>query len=249
MKRELKYSLRLSEHSKEIFANYFEIRVPFLEAFEEWNAAEYRAYIRDVITDRPSYSELTGHQKYLHDLGGLIAPILSAYRLRIRIPRLKPRTYSVTASARLEECGQLLAMAAFHFKERIKLFGKSAAVIVIDTKQRNELQVQIGRIVRNYSDTNKRLMKFRNFIVHGPEGREDEFADIRSCELGGIFLHNDLWFEYNTQFEQCKAEWTTIAKELIGSMEIAIAEVQALNERLIQEKAFDFVSRQKQRTS
>jgi hypothetical protein len=131
-------------------------------------------------------------------------------------------------------------MAAFHFKERLKLFGKSAAAIIADEKRRRFFEDKIGRIIRNYTTANKRIMRYRNFVVHGPEGREDEFADLRSCELAGLFLHGDLWFEYNNEFGRHRTDWTLIARNLIGSMEISIAAIQQLNENLITERAFDF---------
>jgi hypothetical protein len=243
MWKELKYALRLSEHLKDVTARYFEIRSPYtLQAFEEYNDQTYRAYIRDVVVDRPGYSEFTQDQKYLHDLGGLIGPILSAQRIKGRVPRLKPRTYHITASERLEECGRLLAMDAFHFKERIRLFGKSGSSIIIKLDQRIEFQNEIGRIVRNYNQATKRLMKYRNFVVHGPDGRIDEFADLRGWELSGLLLHNDLWLDYNNEFETCRSEWTLLAKQLIRAMERAAAEIQLLNENFISVAAFGFVS-------
>lgn len=242
MWQELKYALRLSEHVKQITLKYFEFQNPYSEAFQEYNELTYRAYIRDVVIDRPSYSDLTNDQKYLHDLGGLIAPVLSAYRIRGRIPRLKPRTYHITASARLEECGQLLAMDAFHFKERIRLFGKSASLIIMNAKRRSEFQSEIGRVVRNYSHANKRLMKYRNFVVHGPEGRIDEFADLRNWQLSGLLLHNDLWLDYNNEFELLRTEWASLAKELIQAMERGTSEIHLMNENLIETSAFGFTN-------
>jgi hypothetical protein len=81
MWQELKYTFRLSEHVKQITLKYFEFRNPYSEAFQQYNELTYRAYLRDVDVDRPSYSDLTNDQKYLHDVGGLVAPVLSAYRI------------------------------------------------------------------------------------------------------------------------------------------------------------------------
>jgi hypothetical protein len=134
-------------------------------------------------------------------------------------------------------------MDAFHFKERIKLFGESGASIIFASAQRETFQKQIGRIVRNYSQANRRLLKYRNFVVHGPQSRVDEFADLRSWELSSLLLHNDLWFEYNNAFDSCRSDWTVVSRDLIRAMERAAAEIQILNENCIETAVFGFARR------
>jgi hypothetical protein len=242
MRHELKFTLRLSEHVQSVSLKHFEFRHPYLQQTVDYNDQEtYRAYIRDLIVDRPSYSELTLDQKYLHDLGAVISPILSAYRTKNRIPRLRPRTGQIIASGRLEECCQQLAMDAFNFKERLSLFGDSAAAIISKSIELADFKVEVGRIIRNYRNANNRLLKYRNFVVHGPKGRIDEFSDLRSWELSGIFLHSDLWLDYNNAFEATRSEWTQVAKTLINSMEAAAAELQILNEGKIEIFSFRFL--------
>lgn len=140
-----------------------------------------------MISDHPTYDDFTPEQRYLHDLGELTGPVLSAYRTHHRIARLHPRTGRIAASGNLETSGQRLAMDAYHFKVRIELFGDSAATVISDKQTREEFQSAIGRIARNFSRANKRVMKYRNFVVHGPKNRVDEFALLRGLELGGFF--------------------------------------------------------------
>jgi hypothetical protein len=242
MRRQLKYTLRLSEHLKAVIQKFFELQNPYLsQAADIDEAPTYRNYVRDIVTDHPHYDELTPDQKYLHDLGGLISPVLSSYRISLRIPRLQPRTRRFAASANLEESGQRLAMDAYHFKMRVELFGDSSAALIPDNDSRREFQKIIGRIIPNFTRANSRILKYRNFIVHGPRSRIDEFAYLRGLELGGMFLHDDLWFTYNTEFEMARDEWATIAKNVVGTMESANAEIQLLNENTIQTGSFLFL--------
>jgi hypothetical protein len=241
MRRELKYTLRLSEHLKEITSRHFEIQNPYWSQNDDPNdQATHRAYVRDILIDGPSYVDLTDDQKYLHDLGGVITPILSAYRTRNRIPRLKPRTGRVGASSRLEECGQRLGMEAFHFKERIRLFADSAIRITHSPQACSKFNLEIASLLRKYTKTNDRLLRYRNFVVHGPKKRIDEFAELRGWELNGIFFHDDLWLEYNNVFETSREEWTSIAKTLVGSIESAVARIQLLSENNILTASFRF---------
>jgi hypothetical protein len=123
------------------------------------------------------------------------------------------------------------------------VFGDSTIDIILNTSIQNDARNQISKIIRQYDRANKRILHFRNFVVHGPKGRIDEFADLRSWELAGIFLHNDLWLDYNNAFEGARSEWATISRNLIISMEAAAAAVQLLNEALICAGAFQFTSK------
>jgi len=244
MKRELRYTLRLLDHLKQVTLRYFEISTSYLREDVDSDGSEcFRAYVRDIIVNRGSASDLTPEQKYLRDLGDVISPVLSAYRTKGRIYRLQPRTGQIAASAKLEECGQRLAMDAYHFKSRLSLFGKSAAAIINSSALRRGFQAEIGQIIRAFAHNNRRLLTYRNFVVHGPEGRLDEFADLRNWELAGIFLHSDLWLDYNNEFDEVRSLWCSIARKLVRSMEIAIANTQLLNENSIAATAFEFLIR------
>jgi hypothetical protein len=101
MRRQLKYTLRLSEHLKAVIQKFFELQNPYLsQAADIDEAPTYRNYVRDIVTDHPHYDELTPDQKYLHDLGGLISPVLSSYRISLRIPRLHPHCIAIRAARR-----------------------------------------------------------------------------------------------------------------------------------------------------
>lgn len=179
MREALKYTLRLHDHIGGITKTHFELHSPFLSQTEN-DAQTYRAYLQEMITDRAHYSDLTVDQRYLHDLGGLVAPVLSVYRFRLRLAHLKRRTRDIRASARLEECCQHLALATYNFKERIKAFGESTIFIILGTHVQTETSQKIGKIIHRYAQANERVMRYRNFVVHGPKGRLDEFADLRS---------------------------------------------------------------------
>jgi hypothetical protein len=242
MRVTLKHTLRLHDHLGSLARTHFELRAPFLDQSTEVSDAEtYRAYLQEVVTDRAHYSDLTPDQRYLHDLAGLPSPVISAYRLRLRLPRLKPRTGDIRASARLEDCCQQLAIVAYNFRERVKAFGESSTNIIHSALFQSDTSNRIGKIIRQYDESNDRILRYRNFIVHGPKGRIDEFADLRSWELGGIFLHTDLWLDYNNAFEEVRCEWTSISRNLLASMESSIAIIQLLNENLITVGAFNFL--------
>jgi hypothetical protein len=132
-------------------------------------------------------------------------------------------------------------MDAFHFKERLALFGNSAVAIISASRLREHFRTRIGRTIRNYYGVNQRLLKYRNFVVRGPRGRVDELAVLRSWELKSIFLDDDLWLDYNTEFKTVRSEWTSLARGLVRSMESALAEIQLLNENSIEKIAFDFL--------
>lgn len=242
MRRTLKYTLRLHDHLGSLTRQHFQLRAPFLNQLDDIpDVQTYRAYLQEILTDRAHYSELTPDQRYLHDLAGLVSPVISAYRLRLRLPHLKPRTGEVRASERLEECCQQLAIVSYNFRERVKSFGGSATNIVRDLSLQSDTCSQIATIIRRYDRKNDRILRYRNFLVHGPKGRTDEFADLRSWELSGIFLHNDLWLDYNNAFDELQLEWTSISRGLLSSMEEVIANVQLLNENLVAKAAYNFL--------
>jgi hypothetical protein len=242
MRAALKHTLRLHDHLGALTRVHFELRAPFLDQLADVpDLQTYRAYLQEVLTDRVHYAELNSDQKYLHDLAGLAGPVISAYRLRLRLARVKPRTRQIRASSRLEDCCQQLAMAVYNFRERIKAFGESATNIIQDALLENDTSDRIGKLIIQYDKANDRLIRYRNFIVHGPKGRTDEFADLRSWELSGIFLHDDLWFDYNNAFDEVRLEWMSIVCNVLASMETAIAAIQLLNENLIARGAFKFL--------
>ena len=166
MRSTLKYTLRLHDHIGSITRTYFEFRAPFFDQHQiDSDVRAHQAYVQDVLTDRAHYSDLTPDQKYLHDLGGLVSPVLSTYRLRLRLPRLKPRTGDIRASSRLEECCQQLAILAYNFRERIKAFAESTVDIVHETEERRETRTQVSNIIKEYDRKNQRILRFRNFVV------------------------------------------------------------------------------------
>jgi hypothetical protein len=241
MLRELKCTLRFFDHVGDITLKYFELRLPELAGKRSTeDPAVYRAYYKDLISDKPAYSDLTEHQKYLHDLQGPTDPVIASHRIRTRVPRLQPRTRSLAASSHLEDAGRRLAFESYHFKERLRLVSRSCSAILPDQSQRTIFQRAIGKTISSFETSNRRLLKYRNFIVHGPAGRTDEFADLRSWELGGILYHPDLWYDYNNAFWTAQGEWTNLAKMLIASMESCLLSVQSTNERLIKSGSFNF---------
>jgi hypothetical protein len=243
MQRELRFTLRLSDHIGQLTLQHFEFRRPHT-SFELEQAADfgaYRAYYKELFIDQPVYDQLTRHQKYLHDLQSLIGPIISSYRIKTRLPRLKPRTRVIAASSRLEQAAQLLAFEAYHFKERLKLFGRSTEELISNPIRKFAFQKEVGKIISNFKFANTRLFRYRNFVVHGPLNRFDEFANLRTWELGGLIHHPDLWYDYNTAFYAVQEDWVRLAKTLISSMEGSVFGIQTINENLIRDISLDFV--------
>lgn len=245
MRKALKYTLRLHDHVGAITSAYFGLRAPYFEQTrdEDHDSGLYRRYLQDLIIDRVHYSDLTPDQKYLHDLGSLASPALLAYQMRLSLANRKPRTGNIRASSNLEDSCQRLSLAVYSFKERLKMFGDSLVAIVADETDQRYVRGEVGKIVRRYELANKRIIRYRNFIVHGPKGRLDEFADLRSWELAGIFLHSDLWLDYNNAFEEVRESWKALGQSAVASMEEAIASIQLLNENLISRSALCFLRR------
>ena len=131
-------------------------------------------------------------------------------------------------------------MEAFHFKERIRLFAESAND-VLKEQRRLEFGKTVGKIVQRFNRDNQRLLRYRNFTVHGPRNRIDEFSLLREWELSGMFLHSDLWEEFNKCFESTRLEWKTVTQNLISSIEKAAADIQLLNEHCLNRSDFSFV--------
>jgi hypothetical protein len=233
LKRELRYTFRFFEHMKSIVQAHFLISENFQSTLDYQDEAVYKSYIRDIFTNVPSYSDLTIEQQYLHSLAALTDPIISAYRTKNRIMRLQPRTRVINASFALEDSGRRLSMEAYHFKERVRIFAESSITLVNNKASVAGFNDKVSRILRSYNQQNSRLIRFRNFVVHGPRGRIDEFADLRHLQLACTFLHDDLWFEYKNEFNSTKSEWVVFEKKFIRSMEIAIASIQTLNENMI----------------
>jgi len=204
----------------------------------------YRKYVRDLIIFKPETAHLSNEQNYLRCLVEITGPILSAYRLKGRIHRSQRRTHILEPWSKFEESGKMLAMEAYHFKARIRLLGEAISAVISDELSKKHLAKDIGRAIRGFEATNVRLLKYRNFVVHGPKGRVDEFEGLRGMALSAHLLHDDLWLEYNNVFDETKEEWISISSDLIRSMEKAISEIQLLNENLLSTGALTFVSQE-----
>lgn len=244
--KELHYTFRFFDHIRRITLAHFRPSDDLQHVLDINDDETYRSYVTDLLVTSPTDPHITKEQNYLLALGGIVDPVLSAYRIRARMRRLQPRTNVLNPSAALEDCGRRLSMEAYHFKERIRLFGINATALMIDgaptTGAFNKL---IGRIVGHYQRENARLLRFRNFVVHGPRGRSDEFADLRSWALAAILLHSDVWFEYKHQFEDVRSEWNQISATLVRSMDAAIAAIQLANENAIASRSFSFLVHQR----
>jgi len=219
---------------KFIVRTYFEISQDFQSTLDYQDEEVYINYIRDIFKSAPLHEDFTIEQRYLYSLVALVEPILSSYRIRNRIRRLQPRIKIINASFALEDSVKRLSMEAYHFKERVRLFSESTNSLATQSGASIiGFNSSIGRIIRTYTQHNLRIIKFRNFIVHGPKGRIDEFEHLRRLELACIFIHDDLWLEYKNEFDNARSEWTTFGGNLIRSMETAIAAIQLANENLV----------------
>jgi hypothetical protein len=245
--KELNYTFRFFEHIRLVTIAHFKLSDGLQHVLSIEDGETYKAYITDLLVTSPNDAHLTKEQSYLLTLGAIVHPALSAHRIRNRLRGLQPRTHALNPSANLEECGKRLSMEAYHFKERIRLFGDNAIALSIDPIFAGNFGKTIGRILRNFQHENLKLLKFRNFVVHGPKGRIDEFADLRSWELSAILLHSDIWLEYKNQFEGVRSEWNQIGGKLIRSMESTIAAVQLANENAIESRSLSFSAERRDR--
>jgi hypothetical protein len=248
MRNELRATLRFSKHVREVTTKYFELRRPEtnFDPNDLQDFATFRSYYKELFIDGSTGHVYSIEQQYLRDLQELIAPIISSYALKARIPRLKPRTNQIGASTRLERTGHSLSFESYHFKARLKNFGKSASLVIPASTARQNFSVRLSKIVRRFSAGNERLLRYRNFVVHGPTGRFDEFSALRSWELGGTLHHADLWHDYNTAFFEVQQDWDILAKSLIKSMEECVARIQHLNETFLELRLINLVATSRQ---
>src|SRR5262249_8053422 len=123
----LRYTLRFFDHIRVVTLTHFELHDDLRYVVETNDEQTYQSYLKDLLLIRPSYDQYSEEQKYLHSLSALVEPVISAHRLLNRLHRLRPRTRTVNASSRLEDCVRQLAMESYHFKERMCLFGNNVS--------------------------------------------------------------------------------------------------------------------------
>src|SRR5262249_50224745 len=146
-------------------------------------------------------------------------------------------------SATIISAARDLSFEAYHFHARLKEHLHSSANLHFSCDAAANYEKKMVRMANTYKKANDRVLRHRNFVVHGPKNRVDEFSDLRLAELCATTMHDDLWFEYKNVFEDCKDEWTAMAKGLISSMETALAMVQNENENAIDEGRLTFARR------
>jgi hypothetical protein len=142
----------------------------------------------------------------------------------------------------LEECGKRLALEAYHFKERVKDFWNSVEEIVLEPDAYERFSAEMRRILRAYEKDNSRLLRYRNFVVHGRTGRVDEFQYLKSLALCATLIHDDLWAEYRSEFEILRSEWIEVSSNLLRSINRCLLHIEVLNDTLMENRAFSFVN-------
>jgi hypothetical protein len=199
-----------------------------------------RQFIRQLILPDAPAKEPTPEQRYLRDLLEVPGPAMQACRAANRLMGAKARPSARDTSTTFVSAARDLSFEAYHFHERLKEHLRSSLSIHIVRQDAAVFQKRMVRIAASYKKANDRLLRYRNFVVHGPKNRVDEFSDLRLAELCATTMHDDLWFEYRNVLEECKQEWTAIAKQLVRSMEASLAMVQNENENAIDEGRLTF---------
>jgi hypothetical protein len=222
---------------------YFELVDDLRYVDEIRDDQTYHSYVRDLLVGMPP--ALSKNQEYLQSAGAMAEPVFSAYRLKRRIQRLKAKTNIVNPCADLETSAKQLAMEAYHFQERIKLFGDCAIAIVTTPSGVPRLSMEIARVIRAYQKENVRVLRYRNFVVHGPRGRLDEFQALRNSALCAILFHSDLWLNYRGDFEDARRPWVDISTTLLRAMNTALMKIELLNDSLLEHRLLSFAEPQK----
>lgn len=220
---------------------YFEISADLKYLDEVNDRTTARQFIRQLLLPLPPTTALTRHQEYLRGLVELPGPALDAQRAARRLQSAKPRPRTSRAATALIAAARDLAFEAYHFQERIKHHIEGVVRIHISNASAEQHKKKLGKVVREYQKANDRLLRHRNFLVHGPRNRHDEFSDLRLAELAAITLHDDLWFEHANVFEEYKEAWCGIANRLLRSIDSSLMIIQNENENAIANGTLNFV--------
>lgn len=223
-----------------VMTTYFEIS-PDLEYLHEIDdRSTARQYIRQLVLPTRPVAELTNEQTYLRDLIELAQPVVQANRAGSRIRSAKARSKLDRASHSLTAAVRDIAHEGYHFRERVKAHMTSVAQVHRCPTAAKEHTGALARMLRRYDSANDRILRHRNFLVHGPKGRVDEFADLRLAELAAIVLHSDLWLDQKNVFDEYQRDWSHLGRTLLLSMEETIALLQTENENAIAGKMLSF---------
>lgn len=230
--KELEQTSRFFTFIQSVTSKHFEISEDLRYVNEIGDGETYKAYIRELLIEpRPS---LTNGQTYLRSLTDLVEAPLAIVRAYRRMRRLKVKTHIASPHAALEECAKIFAMEAYHFLQRIKEHGNSVYPLVVKPISVSSAKVRISQIIKKFQKSDARVLQFRNFLVHGPRNRCDEFQTLRNSSLAAIIYHSDLWLNYKNDFEEAREDWLQIAEALLSAIDVALMEIQNLNETLIE---------------
>lgn len=235
-----KYEENYIAHVFAITSRYFEVS-PDLKYVTEINEhVSARRFIRELILPigKPKY---TPEQKYLRSLLELHLPMENAKRARLRIVSSKPKARSARASSSLIHAARDISFECYHFQERLKDVIDTTGAIYKNPREYAVHKSKLARVVRDYKKNHSRILSHRNFLVHGPSNRIDEFEDLRLVELSAEMLHDDIWFEHANVFEEIKQDWIAITQELLRTMSSTLVIVQHENENAIERKSFTFM--------
>lgn len=229
----LPHTYGFSEHAVGIMTKYFEIPKDLAYLGEIDDQATARQYVRQLLLPVEPVSGQLASQTYLRTLFELPGPVIEARRAMSRISSSKPRPRTERASTALVAAARDLAFEAYHFKERIKEHATCLKQVHRRQTEATHHAKKVVRLLRQYEQKNDRVLRHRNFIVHGPRNRHDEFSDLKLVELAAIALHDDLWFEQLNVFNEYRLDWLSLSKTLLTSMETAIAIIQVENENSV----------------
>lgn len=230
---ELRYALRFFEHVVSVMGAYFEVPhdLEYLREINDHKTA--RRFIRALFLPASTPAELTHEQQYLQSLLELPGSAIEAGRATNRLRASKPRSRTPRASTALLVAARDLAYEAYHFQERVKEHINSVLRIHLSDVDAEKHKKKLIRMLKAYQTSNDRLLRYRNFLVHGPKNRVDEFIELKLAELGAETLHEDLWVEHRRVFDEYQQEWCDMARTLLRSMEALLAMVQSENENAI----------------
>lgn len=235
--------MKFFDHALRVMSEYFQVSDELKYFHEIDDRATARQFIPQLVLPGPPATGPTSEQRYLRDLLEVPGPAVEARRAANRLISAKPRPRSRHASTTLVSAVRDLSFEAYHFHVRLKEHLQSALDIHLSAQDAAAHEKRLVRIIKAYKKANDRLLRHRNFLVHGPRNRVDEFSDLRLSELCATTMHDDLWFEYKNVFEEYKDEWCAIARALVRSMETSLAMLQNENENAIDEGRLTFAKK------
>ena len=240
MDRETKFLIDFQGFVHGLIADHFEV-VTDAAYFQEFHHRHSLRYAQYLWTNEAPI-KLTNEQIYLKSLSDLVTPLLEIHATRKRISRARSRSGNFGASSTLIGHCQVLAHGSYRFYELIKTHFKSVEFECTTDDFRNSSTALASKILRSFKNKHSDILSYRNYLVHPGRHILDPFRDLVYFEISAITLHNDLWLDYENEFQQARDFWKSKAISLLTDMMMSASEIKLFNQHLVSEGGLKFAS-------